>query len=254
MHWSGNKPWEGLMKTKIQKVWTIAFVVGISAGIVMNRGIFLADDAEPSDNVIAGEEISTPGNGTAAGDEMGTSDDDSTTEEVTIVRIRELYKKLAPGVSVSLLEDVTSDVSEQDHFIWTTTNKKYAAVSKEGVVKTKKAGAGKTVTVTAKEMNRSGRRVIFRIDIMNGTVSKVTAKVPQKTVEAGNSITIKTTVKATKGANKKLSFTSSNTKYASVSQKGVVTAYEAGKGKTVKITVAATDGSGKTATVKIKIK
>jgi uncharacterized protein YjdB len=89
---------------------------------------------------------------------------------------------------------------------------------------------------------------------MNGTVSKVTAKVAQKTVEAGNSITIKTTVKATKGANKKLSFTSSNTKYASVSKKGVVTTYEAGKGKTVKITVAATDGSGKTATVKIKIK
>jgi hypothetical protein len=242
------------MEKILQKVWTIVLVVGISAGIVMSRGVLRADDTDASDTDIAGEEISTPGNGTEAGDETGTSDDDSMTDEVTIVRMRELYKKLAPGVSVSLLEEVTSDASEKDQFIWTTTNKKYAAVSQEGVVKTKKGGAGKTVTVTAKEMTRSGRRVIFRIDIMNGIVRKVTAKVPQKTVEAGNTITIKTTVKATKGANKKLSFTSSNKKYASVSKKGVVTTYEAGKGKTVKITVAATDGSGKTATVKIKIK
>jgi hypothetical protein len=246
--------WEGLMKTKIQKVWRIALVVGISAGIVMSKGVLRADDEDTSDAGIAGAEISTPGNGTVSGDEAGTSDDDSVTDEVTIIRIREINRKLAPGVSVSLLDEVTSDASEKDNFIWTTTNKKYAAVSKEGVVTTKKAGAGKTVTVTAKEMNRSGRRVIFRIDIMNGTVTKVIAKVSQKTVEAGSSITIRTSVKATKGANKKLSFTSSNEKYASVSKKGVVTTYEAGKGKTVKITVAATDGSGKKATVKIKIK
>jgi uncharacterized protein YjdB len=88
---------------------------------------------------------------------------------------------------------------------------------------------------------------------MKGTVQKVTANAA-KSVTAGKTTTIKTSVKATSGANKKLSFTSSNKKYATVSSKGKVTSYKAGKGKTVKITVAATDGSGKKTTVKIKIK
>ena len=64
---------------------------------------------------------------------------------------------------------------------------------------------------------------------------------------------LKAAVKATTGANKKLSWKSSNKAYATVSG-GKVKALRAGKGKTVKITAAATDGSGKKAVLKIKIK
>ena len=57
-----------------------------------------------------------------------------------------------------------------------------------------------------------------------------------------------------KKANSKIEWTSSNNKYATVNSKGVVTAKKAGIGKTVAITAKATDGSGKKATIKIKIK
>jgi len=61
-------------------------------------------------------------------------------------------------------------------------------------------------------------------------------------------------VKATKGANKKLIWKSSNTKYATVSKDGKVKTMKTGKGRKVKITAMATDGSGKKKTVTIKIK
>ena len=74
-----------------------------------------------------------------------------------------------------------------------------------------------------------------------------------KTVNAGKTLKVKATVKATSGANKALAWKSSNTSYAKVSG-GKVKALAKGKGKTVKITASATDGSGKKATVKIKIR
>ena len=64
---------------------------------------------------------------------------------------------------------------------------------------------------------------------------------------------LKAVVTASAGANKTLTFTSSNTKYMTVSSKGVAKALKAGKGKTVKITAAATDGSGRKATVSVKV-
>lgn len=88
---------------------------------------------------------------------------------------------------------------------------------------------------------------------MKGVVKKVTIS-GAKTVKAGKSIQLKAKVTATKNANKKIKWTSSNTKYAKVTAKGKVITYKAGKGKKVKITAMATDGSNKKKTVTIKIK
>ena len=70
----------------------------------------------------------------------------------------------------------------------------------------------------------------------------------------GEKVTLSYQVKPKKATNKKVVWSSSNTKYATVNSKGVVTAKKAGIGKTVTITAKATDGSGKKATIKIKIK
>ena len=87
---------------------------------------------------------------------------------------------------------------------------------------------------------------------MKGAVSKITLKAA-KTVKAGKSIKIKSTVKTKGGkANKKLSWKSSNEKFATV-KNGKVTAKKAGKGKRVTITAFSTDGTNKKASVKIKI-
>lgn len=115
----------------------------------------------------------------------------------------------------------------------------------------------------------------------NVKVQKITITPGQHSLAVGKKLTLKATVgpkKATnkkvvwsssntkyatvnskgvvtaKKANSKIEWTSSNNKYATVNSKGVVTAKKAGIGKTVAITAKATDGSGKKATIKIKIK
>ena len=65
---------------------------------------------------------------------------------------------------------------------------------------------------------------------------------------------LKAKVTATKGANKKLKWISSNEEYATVFASGKVKTKKAGNGKTVKITAMATDGSGKKQVMKVKIK
>ena len=73
-------------------------------------------------------------------------------------------------------------------------------------------------------------------------------KIVKKTVK------LKAEVTASKKANKKLQWKSSNTKYAAVSSSGKVKVLKKGKGNKVKITAMALDGSGKKSTVTIKIK
>lgn len=119
----------------------------------------------------------------------------------------------------------------------------------------KKAGGGKTATITAEAKDGSGKKASYKIKIMKGVVKKVTiAGKADRTAKAGFSIKLKATVKASNGANKTLRWTSNNTKYATVDSKGKVTLKKAGKVKTVKITAMATDGSEKKAVIKIKIK
>jgi uncharacterized protein YjdB len=48
---------------------------------------------------------------------------------------------------------------------WTSSNEKYATVSSKGVVKTTKAGKGKTVKITAKATDGSGKKTTIKIKI-----------------------------------------------------------------------------------------
>ena len=116
-----------------------------------------------------------------------------------------------------------------------------------------KIAAGKKVVITAVAADGSGAKASWKVTSMKGIVKKVKLT-GNKPVKAGKSVKLKAKVKATKKANKKLLWTSSNTKYATVNTKGVVKTKKAGKRKKVKITAMATDGSGKKATVTIKIK
>ena len=175
--------------------------------------------------------------------------------KVTITNGKAL--KIAAGKKVTLKTSVTPKNASNKKVKWSISkkDKKYATVSAKGVVTTKKAGAGKTVTVTATATDGSKKKATVKISIMKNVVTKVTLKAKSKTLKVGKKVTVKATVKTNgKKANKKLAWKSSNTKYATVNSKGVVTAKKAGKGKTVTITATATDGSGKKGTIKIKIK
>lgn len=175
-------------------------------------------------------------------------------QKVTKITISGISKKVAAGKKIQLTASVAPSDASNKAITWTSSNKKYAAVDSKGKVTVKKAGAGKSVTITATAADGSGVKATYKIQIKKHAVKSIKLKA-NKTVKAGRSLKVKATVKTTgKKANKTLKWTSSNTKYATVSAKGVVKAKKAGKNHKVRITASATDGSGKKKNVTIKIK
>lgn len=175
--------------------------------------------------------------------------------KVKSIKISGISKKIAAGKKITLKAAVSPSNAADKSITWKSSNPKYATVNSKGIVATKKAGVGKTVTVTASAKDGSGKKASYKIKIMKGMVKKVAiaGKAPW-TAKAGTVLKLKASVKASGKANKTLQWESGNPKYAVVDGKGRVTLKKAGKRKTVRITAMATDGSGKKASVKIKIK
>ena len=175
--------------------------------------------------------------------------------KITAMRLQALSNKIAAGKRIKLTASIFPVNASDQRLIWSTSNPKVATVSQSGVVTVKKKTGGKSVIITARAADGSGTTAAFRIKSMKGVVKKVTiAGAKKRTVKAGQKLKLKAKVTAAKGANKKLIWTSSNTKYATVSASGKVKTKKPGKGKKVKITAMATDGSNKKMTVTIKIK
>lgn len=170
--------------------------------------------------------------------------------EVERVTVSGDTKKVAPGKKVKLTATVYPDNATDKSVSWEVSNKKYASVNSSGVVTTKKAGAGKTVTVTAIS-DSSGEEATYKISIMKNPVKKIKLSASKKVLKKGKSLKIKAKFTPSSGISKELTWTSSNTKVAVVNNQGKVTAK--GKGK-VKITAKAKDGSGKKATITLKVK
>lgn len=171
--------------------------------------------------------------------------------KVSSIKIDGLSKKIAAGKKVRLQAIVAPQNATNKAVIWTSSNPKVATVDRTGLVKLSKKAAGKSVVITATTVD-GGAKATYKIKAVKGIVKKVKVS-GAKTVKAGKALKLKAKVLATKGANKKLVWTSSNENYAIV-KNGKVKTLKAGKGKKIKITAMATDGSGKKATVKVKIK
>ena len=161
-------------------------------------------------------------------------------------------KQIAAGKKVNLKAEIGLPDSITKQLIWKSSNTKVAIVNANGVVTVKKKTGGKKVIITASN-DKIKVSASWKITSMKGIVKKVKIT-GTKTVKAGKSLKLKANVTATKKANKKLQWTSSNTKYATVNAKGVVKTKKTAKGKTIKITAMATDGSNKKATFKVKVK
>ena len=175
------------------------------------------------------------------------------TVKVSQIKLTAISNKIAAGKKIKLIATINPKNATKKTLKWTTNNKKLATVDKNGVVTINKKAGGKTVKITAEATDGSKKKATFAIKIMKGVVKKIKIS-GRKTVKAGKTLKLKAKVTASKGANKSLKWTSSNTKYATVTSSGKVKALKAGKKKTVKITAMAVDGSGKKATVKVKIK
>lgn len=172
---------------------------------------------------------------------------------VSKITVSGISKKIAAGRKVKLTAKVYPSKSSNKAVRWKSSNTKVAKVDKSGVVTMNKNSGGKSVTITATAADGSKVKATYKLISMKGVVKKVS--ISSKTVvKAGKTLKLKAKVTASKSANKKLKWTSSNKKYATVSSSGKVKALKAGKGKKVKITAMATDGSDKKNTVTIKIK
>lgn len=170
------------------------------------------------------------------------------TSQVKNVTIQAVSNKIAPGKKITLTTNLPKGKVK-----WKSSNPKIATIDKNGVVKINKKAAGKKVVITASATDGSGKKKTFVIYVMKGVVKKITIK-GKKSVKAGKTLKLKATIKASKGANKKLRWTTNNSKYATITSNGKLKTKKAGKNKTIKVTVTSTDGSNKKATIKIKMK
>ena len=175
------------------------------------------------------------------------------TIKVSKIKISAISNKIAAGKKVKLTATVAPANASNKAVKWTSSNKKVAVVSNNGAVTVNKKAGGKSVVITAIAADGKGARTTYKIKVMKDAVKKVTIT-GKNIVKAGKTLKLKAKVTAGKKANKKLIWSSNNTKFATVNQTGVVKTTKAGKGKKVKITATATDGSNKKKVFTIKIK
>lgn len=175
--------------------------------------------------------------------------------KVKSIKITGISHKIAAGKKIALKASISPSNAANKAVTWKSSNKKYATVNSRGTVTIKKAGKGEIVTITATAKDGSGKKAVYKVKCMKGVVKKILILGKKtKSAKTGSTIKLKATVKASKGANKTLTWKCSNKKYATINNRGKVTIKKAGKGKTIKITAMSTDGSKKKAIVKIKIR
>lgn len=198
-------------------------------------------------------------NGSQGGNSQGNGAQNSKPQgnkpqhSVKRMRIRAVSGRIAAGKKIQLHVETIPANAHLPKLVWSSSNPKLAAVDQNGAVSLKKKAGGKKVVITAAATDGSGIRASCTIKVMKGSVKKITIS-GKRPVKAGKSLKLIAKVKASKGANRKLEWSSSNKAFAEVTPSGVVKTKKAGKGKKVRITASATDGSNKKASVTIRIK
>lgn len=177
---------------------------------------------------------------------------DAAKVKVKSVKVASPYSKrayIAKGKSIKLSKEVkvNPNKSANKKVTFVSKNKKIATVSSSGKVKAKKVGTTKIV-VTSKKNKK--KKTTITVKVKSGAVTKVKLNKKSASINVGESLALKSSVSAKKGASKNLYWKSSKKSVATVSQKGVVAAKGVGSAT---ITVRATDGSNKKATCKINV-
>lgn len=204
-------------------------------------------------NIIVKEDTNNDGVFDKNIDNTNIKNDKNKIVKVSTIQLSGISNKIAAGKKIQLKTNIYPVDATNKEVEWKTSNSKVATINNKGIVTTNKNAGGKLVTITATAKDGSNKKAIFKIKVMKGVVKRISLT-GKKSLKAGKTMKLKAKVKASKGANKKLLWTSSNKKYATVTFTGKVKALKSGKKKTVTITAIATDGSNKKKAVKIKIK
>lgn len=175
---------------------------------------------------------------------------------VTMVMLGE--EEISAGSQLVMAGYIYPEDADNKDLEWVSSDETVATVDENGVVTAKADAAGKTVQITATAKDRGTVYGVGTVTVIEPTktvaVKKITLTASKKTIKAGKSIKIKATVKPATATNKKLTWKTSNKKYAKVTQKGKVTTKKKGKGHTVKITATSKSNPKIKGTIKLKIK
>ena len=129
-------------------------------------------------------------------------------QKVAKITVTAPSNKLSAGKKVKLTANISNNASNKN-IKWTTSNKKYATVDKNGVVKFNKKAAGKTVTITAyaKVTASKGANKKLKWTSSNTKYATVSGSGKVKALKAGKKKSVKITAMATDGSGKKASVT-----------------------------------------------
>ena len=131
---------------------------------------------------------------------------------------------------------------------WYSSNSKVASINSKGKIKIKKLGNTKIYVVNHDGSNRKSN--VIKLKIYKIYVKKVDVNVGRLNIGENDKYKVKTKVSPSNASNKKLKWTTSNSKVATVNSKGKI--YSHSKG-TVYIYCKTTDGSKITVRIKVKV-
>ena len=172
---------------------------------------------------------------------------ENTKVEVTGITLEKTKLSIGKGGKSQLVAKVTPENATDKELVFTSSDKKIATVTSDGLIKAKKVGKC-VITVSTKDgkYNATCKVTVTK----NVKVTGVKLNKKSKTLKKGKTFTLKATLKPTKATHTEVKWTSSNKKVATVDADGKVTAV--GKGS-CKITVKTKDGNYE-ASCKITVK
>ncbi|MDE6251970.1 MAG: Ig-like domain-containing protein [Lachnospiraceae bacterium] len=157
------------------------------------------------------------------------------------VKLSKTSVKINKGEKLKL-KAVLYPASSTDKIKWTSSNKKVATVSNNGIIKGIKAGKA---TITAKAT--SGKKATCRVTV-KAPAKKISLNTKHVTLKIGDTFKLRAKV-SPKDTTDKVKWSSSNSSVATVNGNGVVSAIRLG---TAKITARTTSGKKVTCTVKVE--
>lgn len=136
---------------------------------------------------------------------------------------------------------------------WTSSDETIATVNENGLVTAKSAG---TAVITATSNYDKSISISCTVTVTDpiSKVKSITITGIPKVIKYNSSFRLTAIIAPSDAMNNKITWKSSNTKYAAIDSRGNVTIKPAGAGKSVKITAKAQDGSGVSKTVTLKIR
>ena len=143
---------------------------------------------------------------------------------VSAVKLNVTSKAMKPKDVYYLSATVSPSTASNTDLLWISNNTKVATVSASGRVTARGNGTA-IITATAKDGSKKEAKCTITVKT---PVSSLKLNVRSKTLNRGNTYTLKASIYPSTASNKSITWSSSNTKVAKVDSKGKVTAVNGG--------------------------